>query len=709
MLLGGVMTMRARVPDVEGAVQRDGLKIGYEVFGRGEPALLLAGPWPVAHARMWKCQVPQLARRHQVITVDPRGNGRSDRPADPAAYADTALAGDLLAVLDELAVPRAVLVGHCVAAWYVALVARDHPDRVHGLVMINPTAAHLTPPLPQRTGISFDEDRGPGGDVGWWRDNRHSMRRDYLGYLDFYFGEVVSEAHSSKQREDGVGWGLETSPEVLIATAGAPSAARDRAGTEAVLRAVERPTLVIVGDDDQCIPPARGRRIAELIGAEELVLAGAGHLPHTREPVAVNRAIERFAARFAPRPPRRRWVRPQHRERRVLYLSSPIGLGHVRRDLAVARELRARHPDLRIDWLAQAPVAGVLAAHGERVHPASAALASEAAHIESEAGEHELGVFEAFRRMDEILVANFMVFADLVRERHYDLWVGDEAWELDHFLHENPELKRSAYAWLTDFVGWLPAGGDAREAALTTDVNAEMLEQVQRLPRIRDRAIFVGDPDDVVPGTFGPGLPTIREWTRQRYEFCGYITGSPLPADRAALRARLGYRPEDRVCLVTVGGSAVGRHLLRRVAAAHPPAARLVPGLRTVIVTGPRIDPASVPAPPGVQVHGYLPDLADHLAACDVAVVQGGLATTMELTAAGRPFVYVPLGRHCEQTVHVPHRLRRHGAGRELAWAEATPARLAELIAAEVGRETRYRPVPGDGAARAAGLLAELL
>ena len=68
--------------------------------------------------------------------------------------------------------------------------------------------------------------------------------------------------------------------------------------------------------------------------------------------------------------------------------------------------------------------------------------------------------------MDEILCANFMVFHDVVREEDYDLWIGDEAWELDHFLHENPELKRAPFAWLTDFVGWLPMpdGGEARRA-----------------------------------------------------------------------------------------------------------------------------------------------------------------------------------------------------------------------------------------------------
>ena len=102
------------------------------------------------------------------------------------------------------------------------------------------------------------------------------------------------------------------------------------------------------------------------------------------------------------------------------------------------------HPDLEIDWLAQHPVTKVLRSRGEHIHPASAHLANESSHIESESAEHDLHCFQAIRRMDEILLANFMVFHDVVRDEQYDLWIGDEAWELDYFLHENPEQKRAA-------------------------------------------------------------------------------------------------------------------------------------------------------------------------------------------------------------------------------------------------------------------------
>ena len=167
----------------------------------------------------------------------------------------------------------------------------------------------------------------------------------------------------------------------------------------------------------------------------------------------------------------------------MLYLSSPIGLGHVRRDLAVADAMREQRPDLEVEWLTQSPVAEFLEKRGESVHPASRFLASESGHFEAESGEHDLHAFDAVRRMDEVLVNNFMVFDDLVERESFDLWVGDEAWDLDHFLHEHPSLKRAPFVWMTDFVGWVPMpDGGEREAFLTADYNAEMVEHVARAP-----------------------------------------------------------------------------------------------------------------------------------------------------------------------------------------------------------------------------------
>jgi predicted glycosyltransferase len=325
------------------------------------------------------------------------------------------------------------------------------------------------------------------------------------------------------------------------------------------------------------------------------------------------------------------------------------------------------------------------------------------------AHEHDLHAFQAVRRMDEILVANFAVFQDLVDDGDYDLVVGDEAWDVDHFWHENPELKRAAFIWMTDFVGWLPMpDGGAEEAALTADYNAEMLEHIARFRRVRDRSLFVGDAADIVPADFGPGLPAIRAWTADHYDFCGYITGFD-PPNRDSLRRQLGYPTDVPVVIVTVGGSGVGRALLGKVIDAFPRMRKEVDGLRLTVVAGPRIDPQALPLHEGVDVRGYIPDLHLALAACDAAIVQGGLTTTMELVANRRPFLYFPLDHHFEQQLHVRHRLDRHRAGRYMDYASSDAEDIARTLVEQIQAPLDYLPVPTGGATIAAELIAEVL
>lgn len=700
----------AREPDAEGtALSEDGVEIAWRVFGSGPTTVVLMPTWSVIHSRFWKGQVAHLARHHRVVTFDGRGCGRSGRPAGPASYGHDRFVADTVAVLEATGTEQAVLVGLSRGAAWSLGVAAEHPEKVLGLFLVGPS-----PGVGTREGW----DSPVTDPHGWEKYNRdHWLSGGYRDFLDFFFGQMFPEPHSTQQVEDCVRWGLETSPEVLVDTVAAWGG-RDGAVTADpadLCARVRCPVVVVHGTDDRVTRSEVGRRVAELTGGSLVLLEGSGHGPMSRDPVAVNHLLDDFLARVAPPPPAPERLRPsaRHRPRRVLYLSSPIGLGHARRDLAIAQELRKLHPDVEVDWLAQHPVTAVLEQAGERVHPASRWLLSESAHVEGAADEHDLHAFDAIRSMDEVLVANFMVFDEVVRETPYDLVVGDEAWDVDHLLHENPSLKRFAFAWMTDFVGWLPVpGAGPQERRLVADHNAEMLEQRERLRWVRDRSVFVGDPADVVRDEFGPGLPSIRAWTDEHFDFAGYVTGFDPSGllDRGALRADLGYREDERVCVVSVGGSGVGHHLLRRVLDAVPLVRRQAPDLRFVVVAGPRIDPRSLPRRRGARVVGHVPDLHRHLAASDLAVVQGGLTTCMELTATGRPFLRVPLRHHFEQQLHVRHRLDRYGAGRHVDYEEACePDRLAELVLAEVGREVSYRPVAGDGAARAAGLLADLL
>ena len=634
---------RAREPDASGFVTRDGVRTHYEVHGSGEPTVVLLPTWSIVHARHWKMQVPYLARHCRVLVVDGRGNGRSDRPE--AGYEAAEFVADTLAVMDATGTASAALVSFSLGAQRALLLAAEHPERVDGAVFIGP-AVELGAPVDEAHPVPFDAR--PDLFEGWGKFNMHYWQQDYRGFLEFFFTQMFPEPHSTKPIEDCVGWGLETTPETLIATQLAEAIGGPR--TRELCSRVRCPVLVVQGTRDPITGADRAEALAAATNGELVVLEGSGHAPHARDAVEVNLLLRDF---LAPRPPPARWVRGSARGRRALYVSSPIGLGHARRDVAIADELRRLHPDLEIDWLAQHPVTEVLRERGERIHPAGAQLAGESRHVEREAEGHELHCFQALRRMDEILLANYMVFDDVVTDEAYDLWIGDEAWDVDHFLHENPERKRAPYAWLTDFVGLLPMPeGGEREAYLTADANAEMIEHVERFPHVRDRAVFIGDPEDVVDGTFGPGLPAIRDWTERHYAFAGYVTGF----DPATVgdRAQLGYGDDEQVCIVTVGGSGVGAPLLRRVIDAFPEAKARVPGLRMVAVAGPRIDPAGLPSHAGLEVRGYVPDLHRHLAVCDLAIVQGGLTTTMELTAARRPFLYFPLRDHFEQQLHVP-------------------------------------------------------
>ena len=360
-------------------------------------------------------------------------------------------------------------------------------------------------------------------------------------------GEDAARAALDEADRGRVAWSLDTDgATVALSVQGELAAPATRRDQVALAERVECPVLVIHGTKDRITPYADGKALAKITGGRLETVEGAGHLPHARKPVQVNLAIRDFIEEAPPRDPT---VHRSDGRKRALYISSPIGLGHAQRDVAIARELRSLVDGLEIDWLAQDPVTRVLEAEGERIHPASEHLANESQHIESESAEHDLHCFQAWRRMDEILINNFMVFHDVVREDRYDLWVGDEAWELDYYLHENPREKRARYAWLTDFVGWLPMpDGGEHEAYLTADYNAEMVEHIAGHPELRDRAIFVGNPEDIVDERLGPQLPMIRDWTERNFEFAGYVTGfdprEPRRPRRAAPRPRLPARRE---------------------------------------------------------------------------------------------------------------------------------------------------------------------
>lgn len=301
--------MRACNPTAEGHVEHDGVNLGYQVFGAGEPTVLLLPTWTVVHSRFWKLQVPYLARRCRVVTYDGPGNGRSDRPLDGSAYHHTAQAGYARTVLDATGTDRAVVVGLSMAANWVLELAATHPDRVAGLVLIGPTVAlpvgesarsgHFAP-LAERPDLPPSAvPRGAQDPPEHWaKYNLDYWRESHDDFLWFFFGQVFNEPHSTKPIEDAHRWGSETTPEVLIAHHH-PGAYPDEALVRRWCEQISAPALVIHGEDDQISSAARGRLLAELLSGRLLELTGVGHMPMVREPVRVNLALRQFIERAA--------------------------------------------------------------------------------------------------------------------------------------------------------------------------------------------------------------------------------------------------------------------------------------------------------------------------------------------------------------------------------------------------------------------------
>ncbi len=705
--------MRAAMPHTEGFVDRDGIKLHYEISGQGDHTILFIPTWTFIHSRGYKAQIPYFSDHFRCITWDPRGNGKSDRPTDPDQYGEGHYVADALAIMDATDTKAAIVVGYSLSGPVCAVLASTHPDRVQAVIVIG-THTPSVPTFDYKNADSFNSTvENP---TGWGKYNRGYWKDNFQDFSKFFSGQLFPEPHSSKQIDDAISWSGETNGEILTATMDARFDGNhvDDAG---FYRRIKCPMLVVHGRKDPVAPLAASEKVAELAGAELVVFERAGHGPHARYPARFNTLMRDFLAKHlgtwnpgdARRTNGRRRTKPA---KRALYLSSPIGLGHARRDLAITRELRILHPDLQVDWLAQDPVTRFLDANDETIHPDSVRLANESEHIEEESGEHDLNAFQAIRNMDEILAKNFMVFQDAVESDDYDLIIADEAWDVDHYWHEHPGLKKAPMAWLTDFVGWVPMPDNgAREAFLTSDYNAEMIGHVEDHPNLRDRAIFVGNPADIIPHSFGTDLPEMRDWVPKHFDFCGYILGQHPNGfgERAELREKFGYQDGEKVCVVTVGGSGVGGNLIRRILEAYPMAKAAIPELRMIVVTGPRLDPAAFKFPEGVEVRRFVPDLDRHLAACDLALVQGGLTTSMESAAAGTPFLYFPLKNHFEQNFHVAYRLDQYNAGRRMIYEECNPDSIAQAMVEELAHPKAFKPVESGGAARAAEMLSELL
>lgn len=288
--------MRARTPDKQGILVRDGVRIGYEVFGDGDPTILLMPSWTIFHSRFWKAQVPYLARHYRVITFDGPGNGLSDSTTDPAHYSILFYVASAMAVLDECGIDRAVVVGLSQGAEYTVAFAGEHPERVLGVALIG-AALGIAPRSAERVATSENfMNPYPADPEGWEKYNLAYWHDHYEDFIGFFMNEIFSEPHSTKQFDDAVEWGLETTPAILDAESHRPNGVSHHQ----LLEAVRCPVLAIHGSDDHIIPHQVSVEIARITGGRLHTMEGSGHNPLARDPVHVNLLLRDFIEEVKP-------------------------------------------------------------------------------------------------------------------------------------------------------------------------------------------------------------------------------------------------------------------------------------------------------------------------------------------------------------------------------------------------------------------------
>jgi len=393
---------------------------------------------------------------------------------------------------------------------------------------------------------------------------------------------------------------------------------------------------------------------------------------------------------------------------RVLYWSGSIGLGHVTRDIAIAKQLRELNPGLRIDWLAGDPAREVLRDEGENLLPETDSIengnelaASTADGPWFNLGRWSMGVRKAWER-------NGDVYREALSGVRYDVVVGDECFEAPMAMARYPELAFVNFVLMYDYLGVRALSWNPLERLIARSYNRFWSRSMQNSHNAT-KAIFIGEREDVPDERFGLLLPNKREAAERGCLFVGYAIGfDPVDlASPAAMKQRLGY--EDHPLVVcSIGGTAVGHELLRLCLEAYPLVTREILDARMVLVGGPAFDPGGLELPEGVTARRYVPRLWEHFAASDLSVVVGGGTSTMELTALQRPFLHFPLEGHHEQQGAVAERCARYGAGTRMSFAGMTPQLLARAIIDNIGRKVSYPSIPVDGARRAAEYITSL-
>jgi pimeloyl-ACP methyl ester carboxylesterase len=248
-------------------LDRDGVKIHYEVHGSG-PTLLLSHGYS-STARMWDGQIAALKDRYQVIVWDMRGHGESDYPADQSRYSEALTVGDMKALLDQVGAKTAIIAGLSLGGYMSLAFAASHPERVAALMLFD------TGP-----GFKKDEARAKWNETA--RQRAATLEAKGLAALN------SSDEVKLTRHRDASG----------LARAARGMLAQDNDRVIQSLDKVAVPTLVLVGANDTNFLAATDYMAAKIKQAIKVVVADAGHASNLHQPALFNQAVEAFLARL---------------------------------------------------------------------------------------------------------------------------------------------------------------------------------------------------------------------------------------------------------------------------------------------------------------------------------------------------------------------------------------------------------------------------
>jgi UDP:flavonoid glycosyltransferase YjiC (YdhE family) len=387
------------------------------------------------------------------------------------------------------------------------------------------------------------------------------------------------------------------------------------------------------------------------------------------------------------------------------------GLGHVTRDLAVVKELRKQNPEVNVMWLAHPLASKLIEDAGETLLPESRLSADYNEAAAQAIIGFKLNLMKFVKLSGKMFKNNAeLFFREVASKYDFDLVVGDESFEIVMALSDRNVQLNCNMIMIEDFIAMATVSNNPIEKLGAYRLNRHKVSRTLRSSDLRITYAYVGEPEDIPNKNFGFLLPNQREFAKQYYHFLGYIVRfNPAEyVNKAKIRAKLCYGSEPLVVCAT-GGTAAGMEMLEKCGKAYALLRKEIPDLHMLCVCGEPYGRKPPELPSGVEVHSLIPNLYEHYAACDMAVVVGGMTTTIELTALRRPFVYFPLENQFDQQLYVTERLDRLGAGIKMRYFQTTPESLAQTIKTNICKEVKWKPINTDGAAKAAELIKSFL